>query len=173
MYLKKLKLFHLHSNQLTGDADYFEQSLESFIADCGNTDLTEKIITCTTCTECCNDEGGCITLEKTWPNYNLESIKTEYNVSPAFTIIFIILACWIVLLFTSFVMSFWKEKLPPINYPLEEFQQNSIYRFFLGNNKFGIFVALLTTLFQVTTTFTFFAAGDTTSTTNDWAYTVR
>ena len=106
--LKNLKLFHLHSNQLNGDADLFgeNQKLESFIADCGSTDLIEKLVTCATCTECCNEEGGCITLINTWPDPSLKELKTKLSLDPAYAILLLILGCWIVLLFTSFVVSF-------------------------------------------------------------------
>merc|ERR1712003_383788 len=67
--LQQLKLFHLHQNLLTGDISHFNYSIQSFIADCGNTERAFSLVTCEKCTECCNLDGLCITQAKTWPNY--------------------------------------------------------------------------------------------------------
>lgn len=172
--LIKLKLFHLHGNQLEGNADKFTEGYVpgSFISDCGKSDIEEQLVDCKTCSECCNEDGGCITLANTWPDDNLESLKFNNDIDPFWFIILLVLVCWIILLFVSFVMSRTKENLPSMNYRFEEFQQDSIYRFFLGSNKFGIFIAISTTLFQIATTYIFFIAGDINSPTNDWTYRV-
>ena len=137
--LETLSLFHVHGNQITGNADLFQNdhNLESFISDCGNTDLEESLVDCTTCTQCCNEEGSCITLAKTWPDAFLLSLYVDHGLGAAYTILLVMLGCCMFLLLVAFVMSFAKDKLPLMKYPIEEFQQNSIYRFYLGNNKFG------------------------------------
>ena len=138
-HLENLTLFHLHGNQITGNADIFEQDhkLESFITDCGATDLEERLVVCDTCSECCNAEGGCITLAKTWPQDSLKSLKSEKDLNPSYLILIIILGCCIFLMLVAFAISFGKDKLPSINYPIEEFQESSMYRFYLSSNKFG------------------------------------
>ena len=138
-HLENLNLFHLHGNQLTGAADVFDADRmpESFIADCGTTDVEERLVTCQTCSECCNEEGGCITLAKTWPRDRMESLKLKNDLNPSYVILLIILGCCIFLLLVAFALSFGNGKLPSINYPIEEFQENSMYRFYLGSNKFG------------------------------------
>ena len=173
--LKNLDLFHLHGNQLEGGADLFEEYYipNSFIVDCGSTDISERLVDCSTCSECCNEKAGCVTLAKTWPGDTLESLELDHGITPYFTILFFILACWIFLFCVSFLMLLAKEKLPAMDCPFEEFQQDSINRFYLGNNKFGTFIALLTTVIQIVTTSIFFKAGDSASDTNDLSYSVR
>ena len=73
--LKNIKLFHAHGNELGGDADFFEHDLESFIVDCGSTDKSKRLVQCDSCTQCCNEEGDCITLAKTWPNDSWKKVN--------------------------------------------------------------------------------------------------
>ena len=173
--LNDLKLLHLHGNKLTGNGDHFDQEnkLESFITDCGSTDIAKKLVECRSCSECCNKDGGCIKLADTWPGDSLKSFKSDYRITPFLTIIFIMMASFAFLFFVTLGIRISKVTLPTTNYPIDEFQKNSMYRFFLGFNIYGIFFALLTTLIQITTTAIFFAAGDMTSITNDWAYAVK
>ena len=167
--LKNMELFHLHGNQLEGDADFFEKDLDSFIVDCGNTDKSTRLVNCDTCTECCNEEGNCITLAKVWPRENFEAVPLEIE----YIIILLVLACWVIFLFISFVIRLAKEHLPSMDCPFNSFQTASTYKFLLGSNKLAITIALFTTLFKVITTFVFFQAGDYSSETNDWMNTVR
>ena len=172
--LKFIDLFHLHGNQLEGNADLFEEHIPSnFIVDCGTTDISEKMVDCDTCSECCNEDGGCISDTKTWPGATMKSFKSEHGINPFLSILLIILACCIFLFSVSFLVPLAKERVPAMNCPYEEFQQDSINRFYLGDNKLGIFIALLTNAIQIGTTSVFFAAGDSTSETNDWGYSIR
>ena len=85
--LRNLSLLHLHENRLTGDLNYFNYSIESFISDCGRTEVSEANINCLECTECCNDDGDCMTVADTWPKFYVESM----NISPGvFVLLFII-----------------------------------------------------------------------------------
>jgi len=172
--LDNLKLFHLHGNQLEGNADKFKEGYApgSFISDCGKSDIEEQLVECVTCSECCNEDGGCITLTDAWPDDNLRRLIINHDLHPVPFIILLVLGCCIILLLVSFVISRTKHNFPSINYRFEEFQQDSIYRFFLGSNKFGIFIAIITIMFQIATTYIFFEAGDITSSTNDWTYRV-
>ena len=167
--LKNIKLFHLHGNQLEGDADFFEKDLESFIVDCGSTDKSKRMVQCDTCTECCNEDGDCITLAKTWPDESWKSVKIDAS----YIILLTILGCWVIMLFISIGISLTKDHLPSMDCPFEKVQHDSIYRFLLGHNILATIIALLTTVFQVVITLVFFRAGDNSSETNDWISTVR
>ena len=160
---------------LTGNADHFDQEnkVESFVTDCGSTDISEKMIECQTCSHCCNKVDGCLELATTWPGDGLRSLKSNYHIEPVYAIILIMTASFVVLLLISIGIMLAKVKLPSTQYPFKDFQKNSMYRFFLGFNMYGIFFATLTILFQIVTTIIFFKAGDITSMTNDWAYPVR
>ena len=64
--LTHLQLLNLHSNELKGTSDHFDNhEIKSFITDCGNTATTESVISCDTCTECCNTDEECITESET------------------------------------------------------------------------------------------------------------
>lgn len=103
--LKKLDLCHLHGNQLEGKAYLFEEHIPSnFIVDCGSTDMSERLVECETCSECCNEDGGCITLENSWPGATLESMKLDHGITPFVSILLLILACSIFLFCVSFLV---------------------------------------------------------------------
>ena len=43
-------MMHLNANGLVGNADYFNYSVASFIADCGLTEISSGLTTCEECT---------------------------------------------------------------------------------------------------------------------------
>lgn len=134
----------------------FEEHIPSnFIVDCGSTDMSERLVECETCSECCNEDGGCITLENSWPGATLESMKLDHRITPFVSILLLILACSIFLFCVSFLVPLAKERLPAISCPFQEFQQDSINRFYLGKNRLGMFIALLTSAIQIITTYFF------------------
>jgi len=64
-WLSNLILLHLHGNQITGNADYIEIPIKSYITDCGKTFTNEALVKCELCTECCISDGDCLKVRNT------------------------------------------------------------------------------------------------------------
>ena len=172
--LNKLNLLHLHGNQMEGSADHFVHHVpENFISDCGNTDETRSLVTCATCSICCNQDEDCINQKEAWPK-NLKKMNSTLGISSVYSIFLIMFICLTFLFIIGICLPFVKDYLPAVSiYSFEEFQTDSIYRFFLGSLHLPKIIALLITAFQISITITFFKAGDITSPINDWVFSVR
>ena len=172
--LNKLNLLHLHGNQMEGFADHFTHQIpENFISDCGNTAETISLVTCATCSICCNQDEDCIDQKEAWPK-ELKKMNSTLGLSSVESIFLIMLAFLIFLLAIGIYLRFVKDYLPAVSiYSFDEFQPDSIYRFFLGSQTRPRIIAFLTTAFQICITYTFFRSGDITSPINDWVFSVR
>jgi hypothetical protein len=160
-------MIHLHANGLVGNADYFNYSVASFITDCGLTEISSGLTTCEECTECCNVEGGCITVAETWPKNHIKSL----GVSPALLIMGFSIVFSFVLIRFSAVFSIFSKYLPRLPYVVrQEFQQDSSYRWFLSTYKSAWFWGLLSLAFQLWLVLVFLQSGDYTSEGNLWLY---
>ena len=137
--LTQLKLLHLHSNEFIGAADHFSEhnSIESFTSDCGNTAITESLVECKTCTECCNQDKQCITETKTWPKKDLKDLKSMLSVTSAACIFTLMFICSLFIIFVAMFLFLFKDVLPKFTYVCggDEFQKGSVCRFFLSSNK--------------------------------------
>ena len=73
----------MHSNKLEGAADHFDNDniSRSFITDCRNAALTERLIAYQTCAVCCNVEKECITEAEFWPMQNLLAVQSTFEMS--------------------------------------------------------------------------------------------
>jgi hypothetical protein len=173
--LKQLTLLHLHSNELVGTADHFgNHNIESFTSDCGNTATTESLVECETCTECCNQDEECITETRTWPRDGLKILNSSLDLPSAGSVFILAFVSSLLMIFVAMILHLFKDTLPKSSYVYEgdRFQKDSVYRFFLSSNKLGWFVAIMTIMFQIWVTYTFFNAGDRTAKMNDWAFSV-
>ena len=149
--LKKLELLHVHRNRIEGSVDFFNYSIKEFVADCGRTETSKPLLTCSTCSTCCNDEGSCINTSKTWPSGDLKYLR----ISPTYLVILFVMT-GMVALSCCFLLVRYFDALPPL--PFEArigFQKASAYRFLLSNNKFLQFIALLAFSFQIWIIITF------------------
>ena len=130
--MQNLSLFHLHNNMLTGDINSFNYSIESFISDCGGTEVSKAKVNCPDCTECCNDDGQCITVAKTWPKDDLKQL----DMPPGVFIIILLLGLSFILMMLGMVIRSIGNKLPQLPYVIvQTFQRDSVYRWFLSSNK--------------------------------------
>ena len=138
--LTKLDLLHLHGNELEGKADYFKKDEvpKSFITDCGNTATTASLVDCLTCSQCCNENEECITESATWPKLVLKKWNEKYDVQSAVGVFALMLIWWITMIYAAWILYSFKQKLPKTSYLHEnQFQDGSVYRFFLASSKRG------------------------------------
>jgi len=168
--MQNLSLFHLHSNMLTGDINSFDYSIESFISDCGGTEVSKAKIKCPDCTECCNDDGQCITVAKTWPKDDLKQL----DMPPGVFIIILLLGLSFILMMLGMVIRSIGNKLPQLPYVIvQTFQRDSVYRWFLSSNKTAWVIAIFSTVLQIYINLVFLRAGDATFPGNLWLYSLN
>ena len=170
-YLLKLDLFQLHGNELIGDADLFNYSINSYISDCGNTQNTPGLVSCQSCTMCCNSDGNCLSNKET----GIKKYFTDAKVQLTAHVILIVLGFSAFLMILAYPLMQISYKLPRhyTYYSIrEQFQRESVYRFFLSSSKTAWLIAVLTIIFQTWITRTFLKAGDRSSATNEWTFTV-
>ena len=145
---RNLSLLHLHGNSLVGDLNHFDYSIKSFISDCGNSEVFTAKIDCGGCSECCNDEGGCINVLETWPKAHAKCS----NAQPAgFVVLMLLLSTFILSLVGMIIMIInrirkrGKRSLPQLSRLVcQNSQQDSTNRWFLSSKKRAWFIATLT-----------------------------
>jgi len=165
--MQSLNLMHLHSNALTGNLNYFNYSIESFISDCGTTEVFPARTDCVDCSECCNVDGECITVADTWPK---EYVKSA-GLSPSVFVILFISGIAVILSVISVLIAITGNKLPNLPYVVrQKFQEDSVYRWFLSTSKMAWFIASLSVAFQLFIAYMFLRAGDSTYGQNLWLY---
>jgi len=165
--MRRLELMHLHANQLEGNADHFNYSVASFITDCGLTEISNGLTTCKECTECCNVDGGCITVAETWPKNHIKAMGLQ----PAILVMGFSLGFSFVLMCLCAILSIFSKHLPRLPYIVrQEFQQDSAYRWFLSTNYSAWFWAFVALVFQLWLVLVFLQSGDYTFKGNLWLY---
>jgi len=164
--MKTLKILYLHNNFISGVTDVFDYDIETYIADCG-----EEYLTCDTCTICCLNGGNCLTIESTWPsNRFMNSVDL-----PADILLVIILFVFIfggIFLSCVILRCLFREKLPKLqNIQRDQFQSESVFKFFLSKNGKAWLVAWIAVLIQSYVLNTFIKYADYDFPYSDWAYT--
>jgi len=167
--LKNLTMLQLHSNGLNGYSDIFDYTIESFITDCGGTETSRALVKCSSCSECCNVEGSCISLAKTWP----QGVK-KLGVDSAPLICYFAFGVSLVLCCCCLFFSVFSKRLPKLPYFIwQEFQQESAYRWFLSSSKMAWLLASLSVAFQISIIIIILQAGDFSSQGNLWLYSMN
>ena len=167
--MRNLSLMHLHSNQLSGDLNYFDYTINSFISDCGRTEVFQPRVKCPHCTECCNVDGGCITVAATWPREQVKSL----GISPGIFVLGFLFGILIVLSIISMFLYLIGTKLPQLPYMIRQtYQQDSVNRWMLSSSKMAWVFAYLSLLFQTWIAYMFLRAGDSTFQGNLWLYSI-
>ena len=103
---------------LRGDLSHFDYAINSLISDCGTTQVFKAKIACLDCTECCNEDGGCIEVSATWP----KSYIKEKNISPGVYVLLLMFGTSLILSLASIVLNFLGKTLPlPSRFILKNF----------------------------------------------------
>jgi len=112
----------------------------------GGTGSDAALVTCDDCSKCCNIDGDCIDTSSTYPrNWFSSAVKRYPNFAAFIPFLIIVLVC-ILIFFICVVFSCSKlrNKLPCIPFEVrDDFQEDSVYKFLLTDDKIGWFVALL------------------------------
>jgi len=166
--LGNLAYLHLHSNLLDGEAHNFPYKIDSYITDCGGSLSTPALVTCQSCTYCCNVLKECINQEIAWP----PDIFRNLSINAPF-LVMLVVGCSLIAFFAfCLILKFtMKNFLPtPKHVVRDKFQENSVYKFFLTKNWIAWLLALLIMLLHMFTLRLFLRAADSTSDGNDFAF---
>ena len=124
----------------------FQVKLKDYVTDCGGTVSDAALVTCDDCSICCNTDGDCIDTSSTYPSDWLSSAVKRYpKIAAYIPFLLIMLIC----IFTFCICavtsrSKLRNKLPCIPFEVrDDFQEDSVYKFLLTDDKIGWFVALL------------------------------
>ena len=144
--LYNLKLLHVHGNKFKGELNLFNYTINSFVSDCGSSETASGPIECSECTQCCNIEGNCITEGNEWLSRN--NIITLEVSSEVFIISTVVAVSVFFYSFCLILMAFM-VKLPPLPFKVRiNFQEGSVFRFYLSSYTSAWLIATLVIVFQ-------------------------
>ena len=166
--LINLNLLHLHGNQIRGNADYIDKPIKSYITDCGKAFSYEALVKCDTCSECCTTDGDCLKVQDTWPKQDLK----DMNLPPTIGVLGIAFGVAIAFFAICLLLKrFIGQRLPSLNFNAKaQFQEKSVYKFFLVSDWKAWLVAIVTVALQIYLLQVFIRASDFTHDMNDWEY---